>query len=85
MSQSQESEAETLAHAVVDIDEVCKVVTNQLVPRLFDSAATDEQIQEALADLGEQFRHFLYHVRDPQYFRFLPGCERGNEEDLTDG
>lgn len=75
-----ESEADTLAHALVDIDETCRQITSALMPRLFDASATDSDVLDTLTDLGERFRELLYHIRDPTYFRYLPGCEYGNDE-----
>jgi hypothetical protein len=73
-----EPESATLAHALLDIEDVCRRVTTAVMPRLTDTSATDSDILDSLAELGELFRHFLYHVRDPYYFRYLPGCEHGN-------
>jgi hypothetical protein len=52
------------------------------------TSATDSDILDALTELGELFREVLYHIRDPYYFRYLPGCEDGNsdsEVDLSNG
>ncbi len=79
-----EPESETLAHALVDIDEVCRNITRTVMPRLMATSATDSDILDALTELGELFRELLYHVRDPYHFRYLPGCENGNNDSTVD-
>lgn len=71
-------EPATLAHALLDIERVCKEVSSDLLPRVYDPAASDEAIAQTLLELGEAFRHLIYHLRDPRFYRYLPGCEDGN-------
>jgi hypothetical protein len=77
-SQSEEEHA-TLAHALLDIERLCRRLREELLPRLSDEEQSSQQMQDTLTEIGEVFREFMYHVRDPLYFRYLPGCEGGNE------
>ena len=70
-------EPATLAHALLDIERLCSEVSVDF-RRVFDPDASDAVITESLLKLGEAFREFIYHVRDPQFYRYLPGCEHGN-------
>ena len=72
-------EASTLAHALLDIEKTCREISQDLLPRVFNPSASNDIIADTLLELGEAFRHFLYHVRDPRFYRYLPGCEHGNE------
>jgi hypothetical protein len=68
------SEAETLAHAFLDLERSCQKFVNEHLPRVFDPHLTNEDLVDALFDIGEEFRHILYHVRDPRFYRYLePG------------
>jgi hypothetical protein len=74
-----EMEASTLAHSVLDIQDLCRRISAEVIPTLLDSRESPQQMTTTLAELGELLREVLYHVRDPQYFRYLPGCENENE------
>jgi hypothetical protein len=68
------SEAETLAHAFLDLERSCQKFVNEQVPRLFDASLTNEDLTNLLLDIGEEFRHMLYHLKDPRFYRYLePG------------
>jgi hypothetical protein len=68
------SEAETLAHAFLDLEGSCQKFVTGHLPRLFDPQLTNEDLFDALIDIGEEFRHILYHLRDPRFYRYLePG------------
>jgi hypothetical protein len=73
-------EAGTLAHALLDIDLICRRVAHDVMPRVLESGTSEEALTDALVELGEYFREFLYHLRDPRFYRYLPGCEDGNTE-----
>jgi hypothetical protein len=47
---------------------------------VFDATSGDDAVEDALADIGEALREVLYHIRDPQYYRYLPGCDQGNDD-----
>lgn len=61
-------ESTTLAHAFMDLEESFIRFLDQLLPNLF-KAESDEEVREALWQLGQEFRHILYHIRDPESFR----------------
>ena len=72
-------EAETLAQALSELEEPFVRILEKHLPRLLEDQASDEEMVSALYDLGEEFRHVLYHIKDPMYFRHLP-----NREDLAE-
>ena len=71
IASGSESEPDIRAHALLDIGEVCDRISPTLVPRLVGEGTTNEQLEEMLAEIGENLREILYHVRDPLYFRYL--------------
>lgn len=71
-----EKESETLAHCFIDIEESCKCMLNELFPKLLSSNMNEDEVDEILLDIGEEFRHILYHIKDPKFYKYL-------QEDLT--
>ena len=64
-------EAETLAHAFSDIEESLRKFLDEQLPRLADSSVQGESLEDLLLDIREEFRHVLYHLHDPEFFRVL--------------
>lgn len=71
LDRPNESESETLAHAFLDIDESCRILTNELFPKLEFASLSEEEINELLLDIGEELRHILYHIKDPKFYGYL--------------
>lgn len=59
---------ETLAHALADIEEECRRFTNEYLPSVMN-AASQQELDDALAELYMGLRHLVYHVRDSPYLR----------------
>jgi hypothetical protein len=61
------SEADALAHALLDIAEAINRVYGSLVPELLASlhGGSRVQVKDVIGDLREEFRHIDYHVHDP--------------------
>jgi len=70
------SEAETLAHALCDMQESFAKYMSSLLPRLL--VAKDEEVIDCLQEIGEELRHIAYHMCDPKFFACYVG-------DLVDG
>lgn len=39
------------------------------LPKLADPAVKREELEDLLLDIREEFRHSLYHIHDPEFFR----------------
>ncbi len=65
-----EPQAETLGHALSDIEEAMLEVLAEHLPAL-QSAETDQAVEDALDDIGDSLRHILYHINDTRYFAYL--------------
>ena len=66
-----EKEADTLAYALLDIEESCKSLITEQIPQLILTNTSEEKIDEILLDIGEELRHILYHVKDPRFYEYL--------------
>jgi hypothetical protein len=65
-----EQEAPRLAYSLGDIEESATTLL-QLLSSLTDEKLAAAEIEDLLQQIGEEFRHILYHMRDPKYFRYL--------------
>lgn len=66
-----QEEPETLAHAFSDLEISLRKFLHEQLPRLADPSMQGEPLEDLLLDIREEFRHILYHVHDPQFFRVL--------------
>ena len=64
-------EADTLAHAFSDLEESFRVFLDELLPRLKEQDLDEEGLNDLLLDIGEEFRHILYHIQDPSFYQYL--------------
>jgi len=66
-----ELEASTLAHAFLDLEESFARFVKEQLPELIRGELSESEICAKLDDIGEEFRHILYHIRDPRFYRHL--------------
>lgn len=71
VNQYGSDEAGTLVHALTDLEESMRTFLNEQLPKLIDPALKGEALEDLLMDIREEFRHVLYHLHDPQFFRVL--------------
>jgi hypothetical protein len=67
----EEREAWTLAHAFGDLEESFRRFLEEQLPRLTSGQITGLEIHNLLLEIGEEFRHILYHIKDPKFYRYL--------------
>nr|WP_295931755.1 hypothetical protein [uncultured Dyadobacter sp.] len=67
----KESEADTLSHALLDLEESFSAISNNLLPKLQNDTLNEEDIDDILLDIGEELRHILYHINAPKYYQYL--------------
>lgn len=65
-----ESQAETIVHSLSDLEKSFRTVSN-LIPKLFEDTNNVDHLNDVLLEIGEEFRHILYHLRDPDFFNYL--------------
>ena len=66
-----EEEASTLSHGFSDLEKSFKIFIEELLPKLLKEDISEEEIDEILWDIGDEFRHILYHIKDSKYFGYL--------------
>ena len=64
-------EAGALVHAFSDLEESCRIFLKEQIPKLVDPSTQGEQLEDLLMEIREEFRHILYHIHDPQFFRAM--------------
>jgi hypothetical protein len=67
----EELEAYTIAHALLDIEKSANVLSNNFIPKLLDNEITENELNEILIDIGDVFRHIIYHIKDSKYYDYL--------------
>jgi hypothetical protein len=63
-------EAWTLAHAFADLEESFRKILEDQLPKLLQQLP-DSNTEETLLEIGEEFRHILYHIADSEFYRYL--------------
>jgi hypothetical protein len=69
--EDKECEAWTLAHAFADLEESLRTFLEEQLPRLTKGQLEASEIHALLLEIGEEFRHILYHIKDPKFYRYL--------------
>ena len=60
-----------LAHALVDLEESFRAFLEDQLPRLVREQLQPSEIFDLPLDIGEEFRHILYHIKDPRFYSYL--------------
>lgn len=71
VSRYGQEEPGTLVHAFSDLEGSFRKFLDEQLPKLVDSSVQGEQLEDLLLDIQQEFRHILYHLHDPQFFRVL--------------
>jgi hypothetical protein len=69
--EGDELESYTIAHALLDIEESAKTLSENYIPKLLTSNIDESELNELLIDIGDVFRHMIYHIKDSKYFDYL--------------
>jgi glucose-6-phosphate-specific signal transduction histidine kinase len=70
-SRAADAEAWQIATALSDIRESTHRLFSDLVPRLLEASPTDEVADDLLNEIGEEYRHILYHILDTKLFDYI--------------
>lgn len=81
-NQDDTQEAWTLADDFIDLDQSFRTFSQELLPKLVRGGLESKQIEEALHDIGEEFRHILYHIRSSKFYKYVDenAMDRENPE-----
>lgn len=68
---AEEKQAWTLAHNLLDLEQSFRTYLDQQFPRLKKEELNPDQMNDLLLEIGEEFRHILYHIRDSAFYAYL--------------
>ncbi|HEX2552759.1 MAG TPA: hypothetical protein VHL98_03600 [Microvirga sp.] len=63
----EHEEAWAIAHGLADIEGSFLKVYRDMIPKLL-AADGEQAMTDALLEIGEEFRHIAYHLRDMRFF-----------------
>jgi hypothetical protein len=66
-----EREAWVLAISFAELESSFKRFLHEQLPKLTDEQGEPSDVYDVLLDIGEEFRHIMYHIRDPKFYRYL--------------
>jgi len=67
----KEKEAWVLALSFDELEDSFNRFLYEHLPRLADTQATPSEVYNILLDIGEEFRHIMYHIHDPMFYKYL--------------
>jgi hypothetical protein len=65
------NEVDTFVHALIDIEESLKQIINEDIPKLYLNELNEEDIDDIILNIGEEFRHLLYHIKDTKVYNYI--------------
>lgn len=71
LGESGRERAWAIAHHLSDIEESCSVFLNKLLPSIVLEDLPDTALADVMNDVGEEFRHILYHIREMSFYDYL--------------
>ena len=70
-SSSAEAEAWQIATGLADTEESANELFGTLVPRLLNVVPESEEANDLVNEIGEAYRHILYHILDTKMFGYV--------------
>ena len=71
VKQYGDEEAWGLADDFSDLDKSFRVLIEELFPCLMDDNLSVDDLQDAMTDIGDEFRHIVYHIGNNRFYRYL--------------
>jgi hypothetical protein len=65
---ANDREAWALTHSFADLESSFRTFLNDQLPQLAKGELTPDDTYDLLLDIGEEFRHILYHIIEQQKF-----------------
>ena len=79
LDSNDEPQAWTLAYNLSELEESFKDFTDNKLQRLVSEDLDEAEINDLLHDIGEEFRHILYHITAPEYYSHLRSIGNGGK------
>ena len=71
VSNINENATDIMAISFIDIEESNKKI-NLLINKLISgNELTEEEVNDILYEIGDEFRHILYHLKDMRFYDYL--------------
>jgi len=70
---AEEPHGWTLAYTLSELEESFRRFLDEQLPKLTHGRTGELDMREMLHEIGEEFRHILYHINAPEFFRYLSG------------
>ncbi len=64
-------EGQSIAYSLSDLEGSMRVFLDEQLPKLADPSVQGEELEDLILDVREEFRHILYHLHDPEFFRVV--------------
>jgi len=64
-------ESDILSYSLTELNESFRRFIEELFPQLIHKDLEEEEIYNLLHEIGEEFRHILYHIKDSNYYNYL--------------
>jgi hypothetical protein len=64
-------EGHSLAYSLSDLEGSMRVFLDEQLPKLADPSVQGEELEDLMLEVREEFRHILYHLHDPEFFRVV--------------
>ena len=77
----EEPQGWTLAYHLSHLEESFHAFLDRQLPRLLDESLTNDEVLDALFDIGDELRHVVYHLRDARFFQEYTGLEPEESSD----
>lgn len=68
---SLDEQAWQIATSLADIQESTERLYGELVPKLLSEGLTTEGADDVVNEIGEEYRHILYHIQDTRLFGYI--------------
>jgi hypothetical protein len=68
---SAEKQAAKLAYDFLDLAESFQTFLKEQLPKLRDESLSCAELDDVLTDIGEEFRHTLWHIHNAEFYAYL--------------
>ena len=69
--QPDEPAAWNIAFTLLEIEESFRRFLELQLPKLRSGELSERKIDDLLLEIGEEFRHVIYHLRDAPFYQYL--------------
>lgn len=68
LDQPDEPQSWTIAFTLSELEESFRRFLQELLPRLQQDSLTPKELHAVLIEIGDEFRHILYHLNDSESY-----------------